>query len=901
MAGCLFSRVVRCAVVMVASLVPLVTSAQSTWLPTSGTTPWTTGTAWSDGIIPSAVDAVTTFPTAGPTILLDNTTVTVGTINQTTASGNVVLGSTGTAGSSTDWIDLAVSSGVPIINVNAGNLYMYAQLSGSQGLQKNGGGIYSPRYNTLDFTYTGTNYFNGGTIQIARAGHLGDASNPIEVLASSNLQNYATTAFGAARSISIAGGTLLTVQNGAATYALTMNGPITGGGAITFNTGSFVLNGANTYTGTTTIRSATVTLGPSSPLSTATLTLQTSATNTGGSKVDLGGQSQAVPSLAFSLANNGTIQATNTFLNGSLAVTGPNFTVNSGAATAQTGTTQLDLKGLSAFSWGNGFGNFEVSTSSTVASGTVATVVSLPTTGSASLSGALVRVGNSANGPASSLSTLNLGFANSISTGSLTVGAYRGNGLMTFGPGVTGGSLVLRGATGGDSRVETVNVGFKGGGDNFGNGVLDVSAGSIDARVSDFNVGYYYVLASAGQTGTFALSSGTFDATTITLGVVNVPTGLAGSPTITSSFNQAGGVVRAVSLVMGVNVADSGTTNNPNFRGTYTLSGGTFAVGSISSGTGISAAASQRRIAWSGGTITTLDAGSDLVVAGKSGSGGSILFNVSGATAKSIDVPAGRTATLASNVTISGSDTLFSKTGSGTLVLGGTDGYVATYSGTTKVEGGRLELASGSALSKSTIVPVSGGTMTLVPALITTIGGLAPNAGGLTDVGNGFVTVSAGLSAVDMVTALISGRGDGSWTGASGITSSTAASQVASSIPRAVGWVDNGDGSVTFAYAAPGDTNIDWSIDILDAGNFLALGKFDTGTPASWLEGDFSYDGIVDILDVADFFATGLYDAGSYNPPPGTAGGIAAVPEPSSAAVVVAGVLTAAWAGRRRR
>ena len=893
-------RAVRCAFVLLAGMTPWVAAAQSIWLPTSGTTPWTTGTAWSDGIIPSAVDAITQFPSAGPTVLLDNTTVTVGTISQTTASGNVVIGSTGTAGSSTDWIDLAVSSGVPIINVNGGNLYMYAQLSGSQGLQKNGGGIYSPRYNTLDFTYTGTNYFNGGTIQIARGGQLGDAANPIEVLASCNLQNYAVTTFGSARSISLANGTLFTVQNGAANNALTINGPITGDGAVTFNTGSFTLNGANTYTGTTTIRSATVTLGPSSPLSTATLTLQTSATNTGGSRIDLGGQTQAVPTLAMTLATNGVSQATNTFLNGSLGVTGPNFTVNSGAATAQTGTTQLDLKGLSSFSWGNGFGAFEISTSSTVTSGTVATIVSLPTSGSSSLSGASVRVGNSANGPASSVSTLNLGLANSISTGTLTVGAYRGNGVMTFGSGVSGGSLILRGATGGDSRVDTVYVGFKGGGDNFGSGVLDTSAGSIDARVSDFNVGYYYVLASTGQTGTFAMSAGTFDATTITLGAINVPTGLAGSPTITSSFNQAGGVVRAVSLVMGVNAADSGTTNNPNFRSTYTLSGGTFAVGGISSGTGISSAGSQRRIAWTGGTITTLDASTNLLVAGKSGSGGSILFNVSGAAAKSIDVPVGRTATLAQYVTVSGSNTEFKKTGGGALVLGGGDGYVSTYSGTTTVEGGRLQLASGAALPSSQLVPVAGGTVTLSPGLMTTVGGLKPNQGGLTDVGSGMMTVAAGLSVADMLVALNSGRGDGSWNGTSGITSSTAAADVAASTPRTVGWLDNGDGSMTFAFAAPGDTNLDWAVDILDAGNFLTLSKYDTGLPASWLDGDFNYDGVVDIQDAAEFFGTGLYDAGSYNPPPGLASGVAAVPEPASLAILAGAALAATCAAFRR-
>jgi hypothetical protein len=114
-----------------------------------------------------------------------------------------------------------------------------------------------------------------------------------------------------------------------------------------------------------------------------------------------------------------------------------------------------------------------------------------------------------------------------------------------------------------------------------------------------------------------------------------------------------------------------------------------------------------------------------------------------------------------------------------------------------------------------------------------------------------------------------------------------------------VGWIDNGDGSLTTAYAAPGDTNIDWSIDILDAANFLSGGKFDTGSPAIWFEGDFSYDGIVDILDAADFFATGLYDAGTYNTAPGVSGGIAAVPEPTVWSLTALVGAAALW--RRRR
>ena len=217
------------------------------------------------------------------------------------------------------------------------------------------------------------------------------------------------------------------------------------------------------------------------------------------------------------------------------------------------------------------------------------------------------------------------------------------------------------------------------------------------------------------------------------------------------------------------------------------------------------------------------------------------------------------------------------KTGDGTLVVNAAN----TLTGSTSVQQGTLQLANAAALASSRIVPLAGGTVSLAPYLQTTVGGLAPNAGGLVDLGNGLVTVASGLTPTDLVTAIVAGRGDGSWTGTSGITSSVAATDVASSIPRGVGWLDNGDGTVTAAFAAPGDTNLDWQVDVLDASNFLSFGKFDTSLPSTWLEGDFNYDGVVDVLDAADFFGTGLYDAGSYNAPVG-ASGIAAVPEPSA-------------------
>jgi len=256
-----------------------------------------------------------------------------------------------------------------------------------------------------------------------------------------------------------------------------------------------------------------------------------------------------------------------------------------------------------------------------------------------------------------------------------------------------------------------------------------------------------------------------------------------------------------------------------------------------------------------------------------------------------VDVASGtQTQTQAGYALFSGTSPL-TKTGAGTLVVD----QANTLTGSTSVQGGRLQLANGAALAASRLVPLAGGTVTLSPGLQTTLGGLAPNAGGLTDVGNGMVTVASGLAASDMVAAIVTGMGDGTWNGTSGITSSVAA---ASGGDRTVGWLDNGDGTVTFAFAAAGDTNLDWQVDIIDAANFLAGGKFDSGNPATWNEGDFTYDGVVDILDAASFLSNGLFDAGGYNSSPGS---VAAVPEPAGWSLTAVAGAAALWRRRRPR
>ncbi|MBU6221992.1 MAG: hypothetical protein KGR24_04500 [Planctomycetes bacterium] len=226
-----------------------------------------------------------------------------------------------------------------------------------------------------------------------------------------------------------------------------------------------------------------------------------------------------------------------------------------------------------------------------------------------------------------------------------------------------------------------------------------------------------------------------------------------------------------------------------------------------------------------------------------------------------------------------------------------------TFRGGTWVHGGTLSLGNASALASSRASVAAGGTLAVAAYLDTTVAGLDLAGGGLVDVGNGGMTVTAGMSATSLVAALVAGRNDGLWNGTSGITSSAVATDVALGEERAVGWLDKGDGSVFFAYAAPGDTNLDELVDSLDTANFLAGGKFDTLEPASWIDGDFNYDGFVDILDAASFASTGLFDTGYYNQPPlafgagigSLAAPVAAVPEPTGlAAAGIAGIMALA-------
>jgi autotransporter-associated beta strand protein len=218
---------------------------------------------------------------------------------------------------------------------------------------------------------------------------------------------------------------------------------------------------------------------------------------------------------------------------------------------------------------------------------------------------------------------------------------------------------------------------------------------------------------------------------------------------------------------------------------------------------------------------------------------------------ESLDVPAGQT----DSPTISPATDRVLKQGLGSAILS----TASTRSGGTVVEAGELLLQNKDALGTGLLEVQTGAKATFqtgYDAVSVTSISLADTS--RLELGTGKLAVAAnGYTESDIRTKLIAGRNGGSWNGTNGITSTFAGGD------RSIGYRVAG-GALEVAYAAPGDGNLDGVFDILDIGDILSAGKFNTAEPANWAQGDVNYDNVFDIVDLADILGTGLFNEGSY-------------------------------------
>jgi len=828
-------------VVMVA-LSALATSAvaQTTWVPTSGTNAWTDPANWSDGV-PDAVGAVATFPNpAGASLIA--TTVTTGTLSATNGSGGVVVGDPATTD---DIVRLQVESGTPRVNVSNGsaNLFMYANVEGTQGFEKTGAGKFTFRFNPADQSYTGDILINGGILGINQEGSLGSSANGITIANGARLLaepggNSGTITLPATRAITL-GGAQSQIGSGNAAVNLVVQGPIgqtgTGQGLVKTDAGVVTLEGTLSYTGETRIAGGTLALrGPALLPSSQNLRF-----NGASGTLDVGSTSQTVRTIVMdNTAGNKTI----TGAGGSLLVNGD---ANQGFSATVNGVV-YDLAGLGSFTYDRANREFGAS-----ANGAGVTNTLNFSAGTNVVTATNIRLGGGGSNAAGQMTLIKLGETNTWNAGTdVFIGNFQGSGSASFQSGLTSPVLTVRGGVGGSSAVPIFRVANTSSGNQPTVGVLDLTGGSLDLIANEMSVGYHIAGANTASTGTLTMPAGTVVATTLN---VAGKTASTGTPTIVGTLNQTGGSVTADSVYLG---AHSGTTA-ATFTANYNLGGGTLAAGTIGGLGATFNANTVRNLNLDGGTVQN-KAGGDLTIDGVDATPGGRLNVVLGTSGGTLAAEIGRIVTVGANARLTDSGSL-TKTGGGTLLVNG-DGSSAT--GSVSVSAGAL---GGSGSLGGAVSVGSGGTLGAGP-LATLVTGSSVS---LLDGSSRSFRFDSTLLGGDLVQL----AGDLALTGVVDL----AVSDVASS-PVAVPI------GTTLSVMNYGGT---WNAGLLSVGGTpLAEGDIFSVGLNEW---QISYASTTVGANVATPLGSGLFV------------NLTAVPEPSTAALAAAGAGLAAGLLRRRR
>ncbi len=573
-------------------------------------------------------------------------------------AGGITLGSDSTIESDSGTLSLSggmVNGGFTFTLAGAGNIAFTSVISGTGAFIKNDNGTV-----TLSGanTFSGGSTLNGGTVVGNTAASLG-ASTGSATINAATFEIAAT--FVSTRNF-VLGSTSSTVLVDP-TFTLTANGIFSGAGNLNkTGTGTFVLGGANTYTGATNISAGTLKEG------TANVITDTSAvTVASGATYDLNSFSETVGSLA----GGGTVTSG---VAGSLALTagGDNTStlfsgvLQNGSGTisfTKTGTGTLTLSGANTYSGlttiSGGILDIQNATAlgttagaTTVSSGATLQIESGITVGAEPLT--LNGAGVSSFGALRNLSSSNsfggaitLGSASTIysdaGTLTLTGGIVNGGFTPTFdgagnisesgaisGIGALvkngGGTLTLSGTNtySGGSTINGGTVVTYGSSLGASSGVATLNAATIEVAAT-FSSTRNYVLGNAASTmmvdPTFTFTANGIFSGTGTLNKTGTGTMvLGGANTYTGATNVNAGTLQLSASARIANTSNlnvsGGTFDLQTFTetlGAVTLSGGTI------SGTGTGALTGSSYTLQSG-TVSAILAGNGTVTKNTSGS-----------------------------------------------------------------------------------------------------------------------------------------------------------------------------------------------------------------------------------------------------------------------------------------
>lgn len=484
--------------------------------------------------------------------------------------------------------------------------------------------------------------------------------------------------------------------------------------------GILLLSGTNTHTGITDINQGIVRTAGSNVLSDSS-----GVHFSGNATLDIQANTDAIATMTIGTGVAATVHGTG----GTLSLTGNQDWIVEG-----TGTQSLDMSGLTNFVFNSSSSNIHIGGRNNSANSlTTITFAS----GTNTITAASFGLGSRSDGDTlgQNRGVAHLGKTNSINANSVIIGSHKTNVLLDFASGITDGTLSIR-ATNGTGRANmTVGIGQSGGLPT--DALADLSAGSVDALLNRLEIGQNSNTNVQNQTtrGTFTMSEGIVDATTIVLGnVANNSTITAASNAGHGTFNLNGnGTVKVNTLIM----SEKTGSGDGAAHGTFNLTTGTLSVATIRKGH--PTVPGTQTFNWNSGTIQNYDTNTDLTV-------NDISLTLNGSTGtRRFNVGPSRTATVNSTI-IDGTGlgaNAFTKDGTGSLILTAAN----TYSGLTTVNQGALVAmnATGSATG-------TGGLLVASDAIFSGNGRIAPTGSngvtvhGLLDVGDPVATVANTLT-----------------------------------------------------------------------------------------------------------------------------------------------------------